>query len=65
MVRQNHSVKRTKVLHRGQVFKNVTDFPLGILPTKRQAIERLLHEDNFLQLSAARIIANELEKRCL
>ena len=42
--------KKTKVLHNGQVFKSVADFPMGILPTKRQVIEWLLHEHNFLQL---------------
>ena len=55
---------KKKVLHRGQVFKSVANFSTGILPTKRQVIEWLLHEDNFL-LSAARIFANELEKRWL
>ena len=28
-------------------------------------MERLLHEDDFLQLSAAKIVANESEKRWL
>ena len=31
---------------------------LGILPIKRQVIEQLLHENNFLQLSAATIVVN-------
>ena len=40
----------------------VAGFLTNILPTKKQVIEWLLHEDNFLQLSAARIVANKLEK---
>ena len=35
------------------------------MPTKKQVIEHLLHENNFLQLSAVRIVANELKKRWL
>ena len=45
--------------------KVLQNFLTGILPTKRQVIERLLHEDNFLQLSAAKTVANELVKRWL
>ena len=43
-------------------FLSVADFPTRILPTKRQVIEQLLHENNFLHLSAAKIVANELER---
>ena len=57
--------KKNKSPAQWSSFKSVVDFPTGILPTKRQVIEQLLHEDNFLQLSAARIVANELEKRWL
>ena len=62
---RSRSAKRTKVLHSGRVFRSVAEFPTGILPTTRQVIARLLHEDNFLQLSAARTVVNELEKRRL
>ena len=63
MLGQSHSAKRTKVLHSGLVFKSVADFLMCILPTERQVIEWLLCKDNFLQLPAARIVANELEER--
>ena len=62
MLRQSHSTKRTKVLHSGQVFKSVVDFSMDILLTERQVIKWLLHEDSFLQLLAARIVANELKR---
>ena len=65
MLRRSYFAKGTKVLHSGRVFKSVADFPVGILPTKRQVIEWLLYEDNFLQLSAARIVANKLDKTWL
>ena len=45
--------------------KSVADFLAGILQTKRQVIEWFLDEDKYLQLSTARIVANELEKRWL
>jgi len=49
MLRQSQTVKRTKVLHGGESFNSVEEFPAGQLPTKRQVIERLLHEDSYLQ----------------
>ena len=55
----------TKSFYKKQRSCTVVKFLTCILPTKRQVIERLLHENNFLQLSAARIVANELEKRSL
>ena len=42
-----------------------SSFSTSILPHKRQVLEQLLHDNNILQLSAARIVANELEKRWL
>ena len=53
------------MLHSGQVFKVFADFSTDILSTKRQVIERLLHDDNFSQLTAARIVANGLKKKWL
>lgn len=65
MLRRSHSVmvKRTKVLFSGESFSSTDNFPDGQLPTKRQVIERVLHEDNFLQKAASSSVAKELVER--
>jgi len=47
-------------LHGGEIFKSSDSFPSGLLPTKRQVIERMLSFDHFRKLETARIIAKEL-----
>jgi len=43
-------------LHSGHVFHK-EKLPSGKLPTKRDVIERVLNEENFLQQSAAGVVA--------
>ena len=38
-------------------------FPNGVLPTKRDVLQRLLHERNWQTRAAAVIVANELYER--
>lgn len=57
------SASNTKVLHSGHSFTSIESFPPGILPTKRQVIERILHWKNFRTEDAARAIAKELHDR--
>jgi len=60
MVTRSTSVKLTKVLHSGHVFRSKEKLPSEKLPTKRDVIERVLNEENFLQQSAAGVVAKEL-----
>ena len=50
----------TKVLHSGHVFHSKEKLPSEKLPTKRGVIERVVNEENFLQQSAAGVVAKEL-----
>jgi len=60
MVTRSTSIKLTKVLHSGHVFHNKEKLPSEKLPTKRDIIEHVLNEENFLQQSAAGVVAKEL-----
>ena len=52
--------------HQGKyLFKSCDSFPNGVLPTKRDVLERLLHERNWRTSAAAVIVANELYVRCI
>ena len=42
------------------IFKSCDSFPNGVLPTKRDVLQRLLHERNWRTRAAAVIVANEL-----
>jgi len=53
------SIKLTKILHSGHVLHK-EKLPSEKLPTKRGVIERVLNEENFLQQSAAGVVAKEL-----
>ena len=44
------------------IFKSCDFFPHGVLPTKRDVLQRLLHETNW-RTRAAVIVANELYER--
>ena len=44
-------------------FKSTASFPQGVLPTKRDVLQRLLHERNWRTTSAAVTVANELSGR--
>ena len=48
------------MLHSGHVFMSRKKFQQRKLPTKNNVIERVLQEDNFLQKSAAGIVAKKL-----
>ena len=45
------------------LFKSYDYFPNGVLPTKRDVLQRLLHERNWLTRAAAVVVANELYQR--
>ena len=45
------------------LFKSCDSFPNGVLPTKRDVLQRLLHERNWLTRAATVIGANELYER--
>lgn len=57
------SAVNTKVLHSGHTFTSSESFPPGILPTKRQVIERVLHFNYFKTVEVANDIAKELHER--
>ena len=65
MVTWSTSIKLTKVLHSGYVFHSKEKLPSEKLPTKRDVIERILNEENFLQQSAAGVVAKELINICI
>ena len=52
-----------KVLHSGETFTNCQNFQSGVLPTKRQVIERILSLSNFRTQEASKTIAKELFDR--
>ena len=60
MVTRSTSTKLTKILHSGQVFHRNEKLPSEKLPNKRDVIERVLNEENFLQQSAAGVVEKEL-----
>ena len=53
------AVKVRKVLHSGHTFKNIREFPPGVLPTNREVICRVLNEEKLLQYEAAHRVAEE------
>ena len=59
MVKRSTSIELAKILHSGHVFHN-EKLPSEKLPTKRDEIERVLNDENFLQQSAAGVVAKEL-----
>ena len=52
-----------KTLHSGHTFTSRDSFPPGVLPTKRQVIERILHLKNFRTETVANDIAEEIHDR--
>ena len=56
-------VKRTKVLPSEEYFSSTNEFLAGRLPTKRQDILRILHEDSNLQKTAYTAVAKALLDR--
>jgi len=59
MVTRSTSIKLTKILHSGHVFHK-EKLPSEKLPSKTDMIEHVLNEENFLQPSAAGVVAKEL-----
>ena len=60
MVTRSTSIKLTKVLHSGHVFHSKQKLSSEKLPIKRDVIEHVLNEENFLHQSVAGVVANEL-----
>ena len=56
-------LKRTKVLHSEETLSSMNELPAGRLPTKRQVILRILHEDSYLQKTASNAVAKDLVDR--
>ena len=52
-----------KTLHSGHTFTSRDSFPPGVLPTKRQVIERILYLKNFRTEKAANDIVQEIHDR--
>ena len=60
---RRRSSSTVKTLHSGHTFTSRSSFPPGVLPTKRQVIERILHLKNFRTEKAANDIAKEIHDR--
>ena len=43
------SDNKIKVLHSGEVFKSCENFPPGVLPTRRQVLERIISISNIFE----------------
>ena len=50
---RRRSLNTIKTLHSGHTFTSCDSFPPGVLPTKRQVIERILYLKNFRTEKAA------------
>ena len=57
------SDNKIKVLHSGEVFKSCENFPPGVLPTRRQVLERIIHFKNFRTVHTANDVAQEIFDR--
>ena len=55
--------KNVTILHSGETFTSCEAFQPGILPTKRQVLERILNWNNFITKEAAKSVANGLFDR--
>ena len=53
-------IARTFTLEPWYKFQSINQFPDGVLPTKRDVLQRLLHEDNWLTKNAVQTVSNEL-----
>ena len=60
---RRRSSNTVKTLHSSHTFTSRDSFPPGVLPTKRQEIERILHIKNFRTETAANDIAEEIHNR--
>jgi len=58
-MKTRHNEEIFKILHSGTTFTSCEKFPPGVLPTKRQVLERLSHFQNFRTADAANDVANE------
>ena len=56
-------MKVTKTFHGGHTFCSSDKFFEGTLLTKQDVIDRVLSEDHFFSMSAARVVAAELVER--
>ena len=62
MSTRKRSAKLTKIFDGGHKFSSTDQFKQGTLPTKQEVIQRMLNEDNFYSMDAARTVASELAK---
>ena len=56
-------VTRVCECHGKYLFKSCDSFPKGVFATKKDVLQRLLHERNWRPRAAAVIVANELYER--
>lgn len=59
-MRTRNQLQVEKVLHKDYVFRSKSIFPDGKLPTAKDVLQRVLHEDNWTKENTARKIALEL-----
>ena len=60
MLTRASSIARTFTLEPWYKFQSINQFPDGVFPTKRDVLQRLLHEDNWHTKNAVQTVSNEL-----
>ena len=60
MLTRASSIARTFTLEPWYKFQCINQFPDGVLSTKRDVLQRLLHEDNWHTKNAVQTVSNEL-----
>ena len=60
---RRRSSNTEKTSHSAHIFTSRDSFPLGVLPTKRQVIKRILHLKKYRTEKAANNIAEEIHDR--
>ena len=53
-------MKRARECSGPQEFTNCKEFKTGVLITKRDVLQRLIHEDNWIQAEGANLVGEEL-----
>ena len=60
MLTRASSIARTVTSEPWYKFQSINQFPDGVLPTKRDVLQRLLHEDSWHTKNAVQTVFNEL-----
>ena len=60
MLTKTSSIARTFTLEPWCKFQSINQFPDGLLQTKPDVLQRLLHEDNWHTKNAVQTVSNEL-----